>query len=29
MESLPVHKEIKIQINGMLNECFYSCKLVG
>jgi len=26
-KSLLVHKEIKIQINEMFNECFYLCKL--
>jgi len=26
-KSLLVHKEIKIKINEMLNECFYLCKL--
>jgi len=27
-KSLLVHKENKIKINGMFNECFYLCKLV-
>jgi len=27
-KSLVVHKEIKIKINEMFNECFYLCKLV-
>jgi len=26
--SLLVHKEIKIKVNGMFNESFYLCKLV-
>jgi len=26
-KSLLVHKDIKIKINEMFNECFYLCKL--
>jgi len=26
-KSLLVHKEIKIKVNKMFNECFYLCKL--